>query len=502
MGADVVIAVDVGSLLKDRSELDSPFALVLQAVDAMMLHNTRESLEQADIVINPKTDEVQSVDYRKWKQIAKLGYDAMQSQASWLKKLSLSEEAWRKHVAERRERRNADGLSPDYITIEGTSPHQQRYISRALDEHIGRPLDVGQLNTDLTALTGTGRIESLVYEAEKEGDTYGLRIMVKEKDHGPPFMNFSIDINNEADTINFNFGTRITAYDFYGENAELRFDVAVGEAIGLGVEYYRPLGESSWFVAPRAFYRRRSNNFFIDDTLVANYRERRAWIGGDLGYTIGRNSEFRLGYDFGRRTFRLRVGDPFLPEAEGKEEVARMRWVYDGQDSATIPSRGLSANSHLLWFLDAPAASDTFRQGEAGVSHFWPFKESNRLFLAAKGGASFDDNVPAPYQFTLGGPFNMGAYDTDEFRGDNFLLATVGYLRTMSRLPDFVGGRIFLGGWLEVGSAFDEIDEAAFHTSFSAGLLMDTALGPFFLGGSVGEDGSTRFYFALGRLVK
>jgi NTE family protein len=225
-------------------------------------------------------------------------------------------------------------------------------------------------------------------------------------------------------------------------------------------------------------------------------------MGGDLGYTIGRDSELRLGYDVGRRTFRLRVGDPFLPEAEGKEEAVRMRWVYDGQDSATIPDLGLAAHLRLWWFLDAPVATDTFRQGEAGVSHFFPFKGSNRLILAAKGAVSFEDNVPAPYQFTLGGPFNLGAYDTDEFRGDNFLLGTAGYLRTMGRLPDFVGGSIYLGGWLEVGSAFDDFDAATFHTSFSAGLLMDTALGPFFFGGSVGEDGSTRFYFTLGRLFK
>jgi NTE family protein len=363
-------------------------------------------------------------------------------------------------------------------------------------------LDTDRLEEDLTAVTGTGRFESLSYEAEKDGDAYGLCVQVKEKSHGPPFINFSAVIDNESDTINFNFGSRITAYDFYGENAELRLDVAVGAALGLGVEYYRPLGESRWFVAPRAVYRRRSDNFFKGDTLVANYRERRVWAGGDLGYTFGRNSEFRLGYDVGRRTFQRRIGNPLLPEAKGKEEVARMRWIYDGQDSATIPSRGLATRMHLRWFFDAPLATDRFRQGAARISHFLPFKGSNRLILAASGGASLDDNVPGPYQFTLGGPFRLGAFDTDEFRGDHFFLGSVGYLRMMGRLPDFVGGPIYLGGWLETGSAFDDFDAATFHTSLTAGLLMDTALGALLLGGSVGDDGSTRFYFALGRTLK
>ena len=59
-------------------------------------------------------------------------------------------------------------------------------------------------------------------------------------------------------------------------------------------------------------------------------------------------------------------------------------------------------------------------------------------------------------QFPLGSPFRLGAYDSGEIRGDHYYVATGGYLQQLGRLPDFMGGPVFAGGWLENGDAFDD----------------------------------------------
>ena len=67
-------------------------------------------------------------------------------------------------------------------------------------------------------------------------------------------------------------------------------------------------------------------------------------------------------------------------------------------------------------------------------------------------------------------------------------------------MPDFLGGPIFVGGWLENGSAFDDIDDAKLRTNVSLGVLADTLIGPVLLGGSFDFSGAWRYYIGVGRL--
>jgi NTE family protein len=241
---------------------------------------------------------------------------------------------------------------------------------------------------------------------------------------------------------------------------------------------------------------------FDDGELTARYRAREVGVGGDIGYAFGRRSELRLGYEVGRADFERRIGDPLFPDSEGKEEYALLQWLFDDQDSSIVPTRGLRSQARVRWFRDAPDATERFRLGELRLSHFWSLGEKQRLFVLGEGGTSFHDEVPTLYQFTLGGPLSLSAYDLQEFRGNHVLFASLGYLRVLGRLPDFVGGPVYVGGWVESGSAFDQIDMATIRTSVSAGVLLETALGPVFFGGSVGDEGSSRIYFTLGRLIR
>ena len=74
-----------------------------------------------------------------------------------------------------------------------------------------------------------------------------------------------------------------------------------------------------------------------------------------------------------------------------------------------------------------------------------------------------------------------------------------GYLRRVGRLPDLLGGPIYLGAWLESGSAFETPRDAVVHSDLSGGVLVETLMGALLVSGSIGDDGSSAFYVALGR---
>ena len=105
-------------------------------------------------------------------------------------------------------------------------------------------------------------------------------------------------------------------------------------------------------------------------------------------------------------------------------------------------------------------------------------------------------------KFALGMPFRLGAYDAGEILGPNYYIVTGGYLRQVGRLPDFMGGPIFAGGWLENGDAFDEWSRAGWRTNGGVGLVMDTLVGPVIVAGSWGFDGRWRTYLAVGRTFR
>ena len=119
--------------------------------------------------------------------------------------------------------------------------------------------------------------------------------------------------------------------------------------------------------------------------------------------------------------------------------------------------------------------------------------------MIGEGDTSFGDQPSAIEKFTIGGLFRVSGLSNDEFRGNHAIIGGLGYLRKVADMPPLLGEKISAGIWYEFGSAFDDWDEKDIFNSISAGLIVETILGPILVGGSYGEQGRTNFYFAIGR---
>jgi NTE family protein len=151
---------------------------------------------------------------------------------------------------------------------------------------------------------------------------------------------------------------------------------------------------------------------------------------------------------------------------------------------------------------EATGFQPSLTQLSGTTNRFWSLGPQNRLFVYGGAGTSFD-NAPLPTdQFSLGTPFRLSAYDAGELRGPHYYVATAGYFRRVGRLPDFMGGPVFLGGWVENGDAFDGWRQAGWRTNAAVGAVMDTIVGPVTVAGSWGFDGHWRTYLGIGRGVR
>ena len=124
-------------------------------------------------------------------------------------------------------------------------------VEEALLGHLNRPIDTVELERDLTLLTGTRWFESIRYEAIETDESVGLRIVAQETQHGPPFLRLSIGLLTEANTLNFNFGGRLTFLSPKKNGHEIRADFTLGLTNRIGIELYKPF-VGPLFVAPRA----------------------------------------------------------------------------------------------------------------------------------------------------------------------------------------------------------------------------------------------------------
>ncbi len=314
MGADRVIAVNVGDL-EDLDEIDySLFGLLGETLDTMMRSNSLKSVAAADIVINVPLKTYGSLDWRRYEDLIREGYQAADAMRDQLLPLAADEEVWQRWLAARAAARRTVLPTPTALTIGGAGQSDERIMRRAVEPDMGQPLDVGTLETDLVELGGLDRYETLRWSLARTGGEAELRIDALPKKYGPPFLFLGLSLENTtAREFRFSLSGRYLAFDVLGSGSELRIDGSVGSEPSLFGGWYRPIGSSSLFVEPHAGLNSRTLVEIEEDRVVATYRQVRTWAGADIGVNLGRLDDLRLGLRTGRLDATVRVGNPSLP---------------------------------------------------------------------------------------------------------------------------------------------------------------------------------------------
>lgn len=508
MGADILIVVNIETQLADRASLDSLLGVLSQTINISSLDNSRRSLRQADFIIAPELGTNTVGSFTNYKEIIALGYQGAEQKINLLKSLSLNDADWQTHLANRQSRKLPETAPvPAFLAIEGRNSDAVETIEEKINgKYTNQPLDdkkQDELAKDLTQLTGTGRFSALGYDITNREGRNGLRINLNRADERiekPARLELGFDVNSfETDTVNFNVKARLTFFDVGRYGSEWRNDFSIGSNTLLATEYYRPIGESKFFVAPRASYDRRRINFFVESNRIAEYLQETVQIGGDVGYIFNPRSELRAGYTLGYQNVSRRIGDPLLPNVQGAFSNLGLRYVYDGLDRAQVPTQGILSRNSLNYFLDSPGASGRYTQFESRNIGFQKISERNTVFGFGNGGTTFGGDAPFIQQFTLGGAFRLGGYGFGEFRANNYLSGGVGFLHNPKFFPTFLGNKAYLGAWYEGGSAFERFNTINYRQSVTGGAVVETILGPIFFGGSYNENGRGRIYFSFGR---
>jgi len=507
MGADVVIAVNVGTPLLRRDQLRGFLSVTSQMLSILTEQNVQTSLGKlrpTDILISPSLDEFTTGDFDRLPEIAPRGEAAAREVEAQLARLSLPEPEYRA-LRERQQVQVVADLRP-VDEIRFTQLHHVNPVAAraAMDTEPGKPIDQSTLDRDMRRLYGTGYFEHVNYSFLEEQGRRILVVDAVEKTWGLDYLRFGLGLSSDLSGhayFNLIGSYRKTWLNSLG--AEWRTTVQMGRPSGLLTEFYQPLrAQGDFFVAPRLVAERRLEYVYLGDQSLASYDVSSLLAGVDLGAAFGRYGEARIGLYRGSLKNSLDSGSPILTPTE--QDVAQggagFRLLFDQVDSVHFPREGWRAGARIFASRAQLGADDSYTKWDTDGIIAYSLGEHTFSAAWKFGGKLGDNPLPAYDLFQWGGFLQQSGYSNGQLLGARLSYGRLLYYHRLLR------GTIFEGAYGGVSLEAGQMENPLVPLS-PTGLLLsaalfaatDTPLGPIYLGYGRAKDGNSSWYLFLGR---
>ena len=506
MQPDVIIAVDLGFPLQPESELGSALAITRQMLTILINSRAEDQLrllEDGDVHIEPALGDLGSQAFDRMTEAMEIGRQAAAALADALARLSIPEadyRAWKAQVTARR------GAPPviDRVRVKNRSGLSPKAVEARLGDFTGEPLDVDALERDIAEIYALDTFETVTWDVREEGTLTTLEIASTGKNWGPNYLRFGLNLEDDFEGgSNYNAAARLTMTELNPLGGEFRAELQIGESPRLFAEFFQPLDyRSRWFVNPRVELRRTARALFDEGAQLARLDASEAIVALEGGRQLGNWGELRVGVSRSRSDESLRIGDPGFEEGEGDLGLLIAEFAWDTVDQVDIPRHGT-----LMGIGWNGSRESLGSDGEFDVASFFLLKPytwgRNTILHWWNLDGTFRDETAGVRPFTLGGLFSLSGYAIDELRGKHRGIGRLVYYRRLGdeSLPGF-GTPVYLGASLEAGNVWESTDEASFSNTLTAGsvfVVMDTLLGPLYLGWGMGEGDRRSAYLFLGQ---
>ena len=500
MGADVVIAVDIGSRLLEKDKLGSALGISLQLTNLLVRRTTQEqirNLTEQDILITPDLGNFSATDFKDAGSIVPMGASAARKHAAQFSQLVLSVDDYQDLLLSRQLVERPPVV--EFIDIRNDSRLADGYLRAKLHQKTGEPLDFAQLEKDISVIHGLGIFKNVNYDVIKKDGQTGLRLKAIQNPWGPNYLQFGLSYSSDlTENNNLALALGFTVLPTNERNGEWRTILRLGEELGVFSEYHQPLGANTpYYVNANIEITSRLFNIFEDSHKINTIRDHRVGATFSLGRELSTWGDVRAGYARYSSSVRIDSGpsNPALQDFQGGEWFAQ--FLADSWDDAFFPTRGTLGL--IRWVgsrpqIGADAEFDTLLADISLVGSV-----ANTTFSAGlKIGETFNGTAPLQSGFRLGGLFNLPGYENNELSGQNIFLLRTGVRRQMGRL---LGASPYLGATLQYGNVFEERDTMSADEGIAAiatWLGWKTVLGPIFLGYGYAETGESSIYLELG----
>ncbi|WP_019449878.1 patatin-like phospholipase family protein [Cupriavidus sp. BIS7] len=507
MGADIIIAVNLGTPLMKRDELTSLIGVTGQMLNILTEQNVRASLaslQPADILILPELGDFSAGDFDHLPRTIPIGEAAARRQATRLAALSLPQEQYARLRTAQKALPPPDQRPVDEIRFAPMERVNPAFAAATMETRPGEPISQATLDRDMRRLFGTGDFEHVNYRFLEEPGKRVLSVDAIEKSYGPNYLRFglglSTDFRGEA-YFNLLASYRRTWLNSLG--AEWRTDVQVGQTSSLISEFYQPIDTRQlFFVAPRIELERRPVNIFNGDTRFAQYDLRRSDLAFDFGSQFTKYGEARVGVVIGEQNATLSTGPVVLAPGPGhiQRRAVTGRLLVDQIDNINFPRYGYGGTLNIYASQGGMGATNTYTKGD--ISGTWAYSiGNNTLSFGVRAGSNLGGPALPNYDlFQWGGFLQQSGYSTGQLIGGNLQFARMVYYNKLIHQTFFDGA--YAGFSLEagrVGAPLVPGSPTGLLKSVAAFFGIDSPIGPLYLGYGRAAGGNYAFYLFLGK---
>lgn len=515
MGADIVIAVDIGSPLVTKDKLDSTIAVLDQLSNFLTNASTekqKQLLSEKDVLIRPAIDALSTTDFTIMPLALTLGKEAANGQLDKLQSMSVSAEEYAAYVEAKKAKGKqlmADVAHPiQEIVFDNQSKVSLNLLKETLDLKAGQAVTKDELNDALKRIYSLNKFERVDAEFVESEEGRVLTVTTRAKSWGPNYFqlgfNWEDDFSTES-AISFDMAYTMTDLTFNG--GEWRNEVKLGFEKLFATEFYQPLDRDQDFYS-RARYQYDVHNWDLYDN------NNRALIFDKKTHTV----ELGIGYNYVLQGFvelglvaekGVIVNDAWLiKDFDFKSYGAYLRAGYDSLDSISFPTSGnrITLNVYVRNEDFDDLVDNNENEYSVQIEADWKgaLSVGNHAFVGkASVATNNNDGYNTLHLSDLGGFLNLSGYHKDSLTGAHKLFGAFVYQYDLGRdalgMTDYP---LYLGLSLEAGNVWFERDEVSLSDLIYASSLYigtDTSMGPAALGFGITDMGDKSLYLFIGK---
>ncbi|MFB2780606.1 patatin-like phospholipase family protein [Shewanella mangrovisoli] len=515
MGADIIIAVDIGSPLVKKDKLDSTIAVLDQLSNFLTNASTekqKQLLTDKDVLIRPAIDALSTTDFTIMPLALTLGKEAANGQLDKLQGMSVSAEEYAAYVDAKKAKGKllmADVAHPiKEIVFDNQSKVSLNLLKETLDLKAGQAVTKDELNEALKRIYALNKFERVDAEFVEGEEGRVLTVTTRAKSWGPNYFQLGFNWEDDFSTdsaISFDMAYTMTDLTFNG--GEWRNEVKLGFEKLFATEFYQPLDRDQEFYS-RARYQYDIHNWDLYDNnnraLIFDKKTHTVELGIGYNYVFQGFIEFGLVAEKG-----VIVNDAWLiKDFDFKSYGAYLRAGYDSLDSISFPTSGnrITLNVYVRNEDFDDLVDNNENEYSVQIEADWKgaLSVGNHAFVGkASIATNNNDGLNTLHLSDLGGFLNLSGYHKDSLTGAHKLFGAFVYQYDLGRdalgMTDYP---LYLGLSLEAGNVWFERDEVSLSDLIYASSLYigtDTSMGPAALGFGVTDMGDKSLYLFVGK---
>lgn len=501
MGADIVIAVDVGAGGLEKDDVKNLLSVVSQLTNLMVMRNveaSRKSLSEDDLLIKPALGrDFSGGAFARSSEGAEIGYSSTTAIRDEVSRLSLPEPEYQAYLTTLT-RNQPEAPIIDFVRLDNQSQFSDELILRQLNIEAGATLDRSQLEEDVKLIYGLGFLDMVRYEVVEEDGKRGLDLYVHQDARGTNYLEWGLDLFADDLTNGFNLRLGYLKTDLDEHGSEFRVMGQLGRENQLVFDLYKYLDQQAKiFVLPRVFAETREFTEFTDDEATSVNELEQYGVDAALGREFSRHAALTAGLRAYAGRVEVLIGDP--DPADGAYDAGEyfLDWTYDRLDNRYLPNNGIFYRLTYYGSAEWLGSDDNYDQLQ--LTGVWSKALGRHVLTGAVGVETTVGGLAPKYAlYGAGGLFNLSGYNLGEVSGQN--LGVLTFIYQYQILGGFVPGRV--GASLEYGGVTDKWEDlfqsGEVHGSLHA--AFNTPIGPAYLGWGWSEDGESRWFMKFGRV--